>query len=168
MDGYVRNTNNGWIHIFKQDLGPNGTLSLDKLYETYGKKNGLSEGDEFIDWLKNVKLKNREGCKLEYDPLTVEKSPKEEGASESKPGNTGGEDGAGNVSEVVPSSEKKVIEDEVTAITSMSVIKAKEKLPKISNLPLLKDAFRQAKQMPNKDTLCLMIDKRIRELSQFY
>ena len=53
---------------------------------------------------------------------------------------------------------------EVSDIVGMSVRKAREDLKKITNIKLLKYAHGEARQLSNKDTLCIMLRRRIQEL----
>ena len=55
MKGYVLNSAPIWAHVMKRAVGPGAKISLDDLYEQYGKKHGLAEGEEFVEWLKSVK-----------------------------------------------------------------------------------------------------------------
>ena len=62
---------------------------------------------------------------------------------------------------VVPHVKK---EENVDEIVNLSVREAREKLPKMTNLKILKYAFQTANKLANKDTLCRMFRKRISEL----
>ena len=52
----------------------------------------------------------------------------------------------------------------VVDIVEMSVRQARETLPKITDLNLLKYAFQEANQRAGKDSLCRILRKRIKEL----
>ena len=174
MNGYVKNVSAGWIHIFKQGLGPNCSIKLDALYTIYGVKNGLKEGEDFVQWLRDIKLKNRPDCKLVYDPSKTQGKKvvdsKESGVSEvqQEVGETAKASEKTSNNNPPPVIKVKAKEDEVTAITGLTVHKAKAALARISNLQLLKTALQQARQMPNRDTLCRLLDKRILELEQYF
>ncbi len=183
MKGYVKNVSAGWIHIFKHGLAPNGTLPLDTLYKMYGTTHGLAEGDEFVEWLQRVKLRDRVECKLVYTPDTSDaktqgevKGDEESEVVSSEPKSSRKKVAVTKKKSVAKSApvSKKVVpkkveeDDDVTKILKLSAIKAKEQLPRITNLATLKDAYRQARQLPNRDTLCLLLNARITELEQLY
>jgi len=147
MKGYIKNRTPMWRHAMKRQIGPGQTVGLDVLYEQYGKKHELEEGKPFVMWLKNVKLTNRDIWQIVYeeDPSEAETIKDKEEAAEV----------------VVPYVKK---ESEVDEIANFSVREAREKLPKFTNLNLLKYALQSANQLANKDTLCRMLRKRIVEL----
>lgn len=72
MNGYVMNITKTWMNAMKRAVGPGAKIPLDELYEQYGKKHNLAEGVEFVEWLKNVKLRDRERWNI-----VVNDSPKE-------------------------------------------------------------------------------------------
>lgn len=147
MNGYVMNATNMWTHAMKRAIGPGAKVSLSELYEQYGIKHNLSEGDEFIEWLKNVKLKDRNKWKI-----VVEEVSKEDVSCDEQP-------------PVVESVAPMVkITMEVSDIVELSVRKAREALPKITDLNLLRYALQEANQKPNKDSLCRELRKRIKAL----
>jgi hypothetical protein len=49
-------------------------------------------------------------------------------------------------------------------IANLSVRKAREALPNIMDYQLLKYAFAEAKQLQDKDSLCRLLDRRIKDL----
>jgi hypothetical protein len=53
---------------------------------------------------------------------------------------------------------------EVEDIVALTVSKAREEIPKIRNKKLLSWALNVARQTPNKETVCRILEKRIDEL----
>lgn len=172
MKGYVKNASHLWAHTMKRSVGPGAQIPLDDLYEQYGKKYNLEEGDEFVRWLQDVKLRDKDkwhimddnglpyvfGSLKKKDEDVVLKATVEvatEGKKEEVPvAQSRGE----NVTPLVP--KKMTIDD----ITGLSFRKAKDVLPSIMDVTLLKYAVQQANQMAGKDSLCRLIRKRIQEL----
>jgi len=154
MKGYVMNKSNIWTHAMKRAVGPGAKIDLDELFEQYGVKHSLGEGEEFITWLRNVKLKDRDKWEIVV------------------------EDGIPEVPEVKDVSEKQEIKEKKSTLTvppvavdmtiedivDLSVRKAREALPRVTDLKLLKYAFQEANQLAGKDSLCKVIRKRITEL----
>jgi len=151
MEGCVKNVGPSWIYIFKQGIPQGATISLDELYGVYGEKNNLDEGQDFIDWLNNVKLKGKSSLVIEL-PSTKHKvktvTKKEQAAADKA-----AEDAYEELSDI-------------DKIVMMTVVKAKDKIPHITDKKQLKYALQVAKQKPNKDTLCILLEKRIREIEQ--
>ena len=58
MEGYVRNKSSVWRHAMKRSVGPGHKIALDELFEQYGGKHDLEEGQPFIEWLRQVKLRD--------------------------------------------------------------------------------------------------------------
>jgi len=58
MNGYVINKSGLWAHAMKRSVGPGQKVPLDDLYDQYGKKHGLTKGDEFVKWLRTGKLRD--------------------------------------------------------------------------------------------------------------
>lgn len=152
MEGYVLNSTNNWTHAMKRSIGPGGKIPLAELFEQYGTKHSLTEGDEFISWLQNVKLKDRNKWKivLEDDNATS--------AEESTKSDVKKKDGNENVAPMVHS------KMEVSDVVEMSVRQAREVLPKVNDLVLLRYALQEANQRAGKDSLCKIIRKRINDL----
>lgn len=151
MNGYIKNKSHLWRHAMKRQIGPGQTVSLDDLYKQYGEKHGLEEGEPFVAWLKGIKLTDRSTWQVVYEEEGSETEPKKAEEEASK-----AEEEASKM--VVPLVKKEVQVDE---IANFSVREAREKLPKMTNLNLLKYAFKSANQLANKDTLCRMLRKRI-------
>lgn len=146
MNGVVKNVSKGWAHAFKRAVSPGEEIPLDDLYAAYGEKHGLAEGEEFIRWIKDVKLPNRDKWKVITEPEKVEEVVVDEKAKDI-------------VKPVVPK------DMNVMDIVELSVRNAREALPKINDGKLLKYALKEASQRPNKESLCKIIRKRINELS---
>lgn len=148
MDGYIKSKKTSWIHIFKMSVRPGGVVPLSDLYNLYGKKHNIEEKD-FVKWLKEVKLRGSVDDWLIVEE-TLSDVPKEvNNITESK-------DDSLNVP-----INKMSIHD----IMGLSVRKAREIIPGVMDVKLLKFALRELKPLPNKESLCRIIDKRIMELS---
>jgi hypothetical protein len=149
MKGYVKNLLPGWAHAMKRAVGPGAEISLDELYEQYGLKHNLAKGKEFVDWLKNVKLKDTNRWKIILEDGRYNSVESEEKQDKEKP---------------VKKSTVSTKEMEISDIVSLSVRKARETLPKITDLKLLKYSLQEASPLAGKDSLCRVIRKRIKEL----
>ncbi|MHA2342352.1 MAG: hypothetical protein ACXADW_10775 [Candidatus Hodarchaeales archaeon] len=147
MKGYIRNKTATWRHAMKRSIGPGHQVELDEIYEQYGEKHDLDKGAAFVKWLRSVKLKDKEVWEIVYN----QKAPKErEPKKEEK-----------IVDLTVPFVKEEI---KVEEVVGMSVRRAREELKKITNLNTLKYAYREARQLAHKDTLCIMLRKRIQEL----
>jgi alkylated DNA nucleotide flippase Atl1 len=142
MNGYIKNKTSLWRHAMKREIGPGKIVSLDDIYEQYGEKHGLEKGKPFVEWLKQIKLKdtniwqvvyNKDGGKVKKEPKKLEE--KHSVAEEL----------------VVPHVKE---EQTVDGIANLSVRVAREEIPKMTDLKLLKYALQTANQLANKDTLC--------------
>lgn len=158
MKGYVINSANTWMHAMKRSVGPGAKVPLSELFEQYGVKHNLSDGKEFIDWLRDTKLKGKDNWRIVVEddsasPVTTDVVP------EIKPVVTRNKKPV--VDNVAPMVKSKI---EVKDIVEMSVRQARDTLPKIQDLNLLKYAFQEANQRAGKDSLCRIIRKRIKEL----
>lgn len=174
MKGYVKNVSHLWAHAMKRAVGPGAQISLEELYEQYGKKYNLKPGDEFIYWLKEVKLRDNEKWQIldengnpyvfslnkekdfHVDLQVQESKDQVESVSEDK--SSVNKSRGDNVTPIVS---KELSIDE---IVTWSVRKAREVLPKITDIILLKYALNQANTMSGKDSLCRLLRKRIQEL----
>ena len=79
MNGYVRNKTATWRNAMKRSIGPGHQIDLDEIYEQYGEKHDLKKGDPFVEWLRSVKLADRNVWEVIYNedaPKTVVKAPK--------------------------------------------------------------------------------------------
>lgn len=150
MNGYVKNKGVTWRHAMKRSVGPGHQIPLDELFEQYGPKHDLKEGEPFVEWLRNVKLRDTTTWEIVYKD-SVEKDEKAEKTIKDK-----------QASEMVVPHVKK--EMEVAEVVKMSVRTARVELKKITDIKLLKYALGEANQLANKDTLVRMLRKRIQEL----
>ena len=150
MNGYVMNISTMWMHVMKRSVAPGKKIPLSELYEQYGKKHDIKEGNDFVAWLKTVKLRNTQVWKIVYGEELEE------------------------IAEDVVSDIQVMEEDKtplqaikkmtVQDVVELSVRKGREALPKITDLKLLKYAFQEANQLAGKDSLCNIIRKRIKDL----
>jgi len=147
MKGNVVNTSTMWLHAMKRAVAPGGKIPLDELYDQYGKKHDLPKGKDFIEWLQNVKLRNNTNWKI----VLKDEKVKEEVVNVAKTERL-------DITKVNP---KKM---EVGEVVELSVRQARELLPKVSDVKLLKYALQEAAPRSGKDTLCQLLRKRIREL----
>ncbi len=164
MKGYVQNNAPIWAHAMKRAVGPGGKISLDSLYEQYGKKHGIAAGQEFVGWLRDVKLKdaNRWRIILEEDTeVTPQKDPEEQEVKEETIVNVVATAPGEYPEELKVASIKEM---SVKDVVNLSVRKAREVLPKVKDLNLLKYAMQEANQLAGKDSLCIQLRKRIREV----
>lgn len=152
MKGYVMNISTMWMHVMKRSVAPGNKIPIDELYKQYGEKHDIKEGSDFVEWLSNVKLKDKQMWKIVYgDGLaTVTKDV---------------------VSEISPQpglEKAKAAQDinkmTIQEVVMLSVRQGREILPKITDLKLLKYAFQEANQLAGKDSLCNIIRKRIKDL----
>ena len=162
MEGYVRNKSPIWRHAMKRAVGPGERIPLDDLYEQYGLKHEIAEGEDFIEWLRHVKLKDVNTWEIKVasgsEEVKAEEKvtkPKKESKNESR--QLLKKDSPSN--DFVKDSNLKVID-----IVQLSVRDAREKLPRLTNVKDLKYSLHEASQLANKDTLCRMLKKRIQEL----
>ena len=149
MNGYVVNRSALWRHAMKRSVGPGHKIPLDELYEQYGEKHDLKEGLPFVEWLRQIKLKDSSVWKVVYEDDLSKKKVKV--VQDKKAEDL-----------VSPPIVKKELE--VSDIVNMSVRKAREALKKMTDLKLLTYAYTEARQLSNKDTLCVMLRKRIQVL----
>jgi len=160
MNGYVKNKSNGWRHAMKRSVGPGHKIPLDELFEQYGEKHDIQEGKPFVDWLRQIKLPDRTVWEIVYQDEKKEEVNKKEKIIKTESEEPERE-------RLQPDKITKPIvkkEMEISDITGMSVRTARVELKKITDIKLLKYAFREANQMANKDTLCRLLRRRINEL----
>lgn len=154
VNGYIKNMTHTWAHTMKRDVGPGQKIPLVELYEQYGKKHDLNPGEEFIQWLVDIKLRDRNKWRVFNDDDTPYKMSNEPEVKE-KPKPVEKPDG------VAPMVNKGMqIED----VVGLSVRKAREVVPTIQDIQLLRYAVREANQLSGKDSLCRILRKRISEL----
>lgn len=148
MNGYVINKSPLWVHAMKREIRPNGKVTINDLYKQYGKKHNLAEGEEFVNWLKNVKLKD--------DRWAIVLDDSNQGVKNSE-------------SDVEHSNVAPIVENkmDIEDIVNLTVRKAREVIPEMSDLKNLRLALRDASKMANKDNLCRILRKRVQELEQY-
>jgi hypothetical protein len=168
MNGYVKNMTHLWNHVMKRSIGPGATIPLQELYDQYGARHNLDEGPEFIQWLKDVKLRDRDKWRIftdedkPYEAVVDKKDNKVNKVQET--GLTKAEDTAkaqsrgDNTTPIVP---KELTVDDVV---ELSVRQAREIIPEIRDIKLLKYAENNARQRAGKDSLRRILMKRIQEL----
>ena len=146
MKGYVKNKSHLGSHIMKRYVAPNGKIPVEELFEQYGKKYNLERGESFVQWLFDVKLRDKNKWGIVFD-----EDPKERQLAR--------DDDEGN--NVVEKSPNKL---EINEITELSVRKARDVVPNITDVKLLKYALKEASQRPQKQSLCNVLRKRITDL----
>jgi hypothetical protein len=152
MKGYVKNKTPVWRHAFKRSVGPGQQIPLDDLFEQYGVKHDLKPDKSFVNWLTQVKLKDSNLWEIHYED---ENSPEPIEVVEpvDKP-----------ISRVDMTSPILRKDLKVSDIVNMPVRQARADLKKITDLDLLKYALNEARQLSNRDTLCIMLRRRCQEL----
>lgn len=168
MEGYVRNTSNTWRHAFKRSIGPGQKIELDVLYEAYGEKHDIEPGQPFAVWLREVKIKDAGTWEISYTPEATTESAPEKVAEEVT------EEVEKEAEVVVPEQEKvdnvapfvMNPENEIMDIVNLSVRKAREIVPNLSDSALVKNAHAVCRTQSNKDTLTNMLKKRMDELKR--
>jgi len=154
MEGYIKNTSPTWRHALKRSVGPGEKISLDDLYEQYGIKHDIKEGSQFVNWLRQVKLRNTDIWEIKYKESKSKKEKKIESSVEDKK----------LLTKSTQSSPFVKIEDNPEELAHLSVRQARDIIPKSTDQKMLKYALNMASQLSNKDTLCRMLRKRIQEL----
>lgn len=172
MNGYVQNISLTWTHAMKRSIGPLSKVPLDELYEQYGEKHDLKSGKQFVNWLDTVKLRDKNRWKIVYKDSAQKEKKKEDKPEENKQ-----EVNAKAVEEEGPPKTKFEIENtpvtevttkmDVEEVVGLPVRKAREIIPKINDVKLLKYAIQEANPRPGKDTLCQILRKRVIELETF-
>jgi len=152
MEGYIKSKKTSWMHIFKMSVRPGSKIPLQELYDMYGKKHRIEEQD-FVKWLKEVKLKG----KLD-DWQIVEEDSTYESLEPTKKVMAKPEYETNTKGDVV--ARKMSIED----IIDLPVRKAREVIPVIMDEKLLKYALQSARPKAGKESLCRIIEKRLSEL----
>lgn len=165
MKGHVRNTTHLWAHAMKRAIGPGEKVSLQELYEQYGKKHDLKPGEEFIRWLQDVKLRDRDRWQVLDETGNIfgsvpTKTEKKESKDDQKTSNVVIVDKSRGENVAPP-----VVKDmEIADVVALSVRKARDIVPDILDIKLLKYAEKEANQLSGKDSLCIILRKRIQEL----
>ncbi len=184
MKGFIRNRTPVYAHALKRSIGPNQTIPLDDIYAQYGEKHNLSEGEEFVNWLKTVKLRDANRWQIVYEAdaqsdtdNTANNITEEDNGADTVTkmvNKTLGQDElkekqqvveiknrGNNVLTVVPN--KMDVKD----VVGLSVRQAREIVPKITDFNLLKYSIQEANQLAGKDSLCLILRKRIKQLELY-
>jgi hypothetical protein len=175
MNGYVQNVTPVYAHAMKRTIGPGVKVPLNELYEQYGRKHNLLEGTEFVEWLRNVKLRDMDRWKiiLEDEEISVTQRAKKTVVEEVNM--AGGEimyedsppqskSGEGRNKDMNPVSTINIKGMTVEDVVNLPVRKAREMLPEMTDINLLKYALQEAGPRAGKDTLCILLRKRIAEL----
>lgn len=151
MNGYLINKGAMWLHAMKRAIGPGAKVPLTELYDQYGPKHELEKGQEFIEWLKNVKLKGNDNWHIELSEEFEAKEIQEETPAEI-------EERRIDITKVNPKNM------EIAEVVNLSVRQAREVIPLVTDLKLLKYSMSEAAPRPGKESLCRILRKRIREL----
>lgn len=159
LDGYVKNISNKWLHAMKRSIGPGAEIPLEELYNQYGIKHGIQAGEEFISWLRNVKLQDKMKWKIIYNNLNTENKV-DISRSEKKEEVKAVNNRTDNIIPPMVSNTKYNVAD----IVNLSVRQSREVIPRVTDLNLLKYALQEANQLSGKDSLCRIIRKRIKDL----
>ena len=153
MNGYVMNISAMWMHVMKRSVAPGNKIPLDELYEQYGKKHGIKEGKEFVEWLEAVKLRDKLMWKIVYGN-ELKEAVKKDAVSDIQTPQV--------IEKTIPA--QAINKLTIKEVVMLSVRQGREILPKITDLKLLKYAFQEANQLAGKDSLCNIIRKRIKDL----
>jgi len=142
----------------KRSIGPNAKVTLKELYEQYGTKHNLKKGTEFVTWLRTVKLRDNTRWRIVFEDTEIlgkkeDESSPQQIQKEPIVRNSGRKEATVNTKDM-----------EIKDVVGLSVRKAREVLPNITDLNLLKYSVQEANQLANKDTLVRMLRKRIQEL----
>lgn len=165
MNGHIKNITGRPLYALKRHILPGKEVPLAELYKEYGEKHGIERGQPFVDWLRQVKLPNKQVWEIKF-----EDSPKEENKVTVTAKITQVVDGDEKTEglsneEKAKSARPQVKKDwEVEDVVSLTVSKAREEIPKIRDKKLLSWALNVARQRPNKETVCRILEKRIDEL----
>jgi len=159
MKGYVINKSRTWAHIMKRSVQPGKKIPLNELYAQYGKKYNLKEGIEFVNWIREIKLRNdsRWGVIFEEEVVNKEEVVITPPNNDSKP-----LEGNFDIPSVKPAIAKKDIT--IEEIVGWSVRKARERILDVKDVKVLTYALKEAGQKPQKEVLCRLLKKRIQEL----
>lgn len=151
LKGFLKNKSHLGGHIMKRYVAPHGLIPLEELYTQYGEKYGLPKDDSFVVWLQEVKLRDKDRWVIVDDDKDEFTAVNEEMRVEKE--------------EAEEKLDKRPADLQVMELADLSVRKAREALPMIADARILKYALKEASQRPNKDSLCIMLRKRISELA---
>ena len=166
LGGYVKNMTHLWAHTMKRAVGPGARIPLQDIYDQYGKKHNLEPNKDFIKWVRNVKLRDKD----KWGIFSIDDKPFEDVISEADNDGKVNED-ARPATVIVDKSKGENVAPpvvkgmEVADIVALSVRKSREVVPLIHDIQLLKYAENEASQLAGKDSLCIILRKRIQELS---
>jgi len=159
MKGYVINKSRTWAHVMKRAVQPGKKIPLNELYAQYGKKYNLKKGIEFVNWIREIKLRNdsRWGIIFEEEVINKEEVVITPPNSESKALQ-------GNFD--IPTVKSAIAKKDITIeeIVGWPVRKARECILDVKDIKVLTYALKEAGQKPQKEVLCRLIKKRIQEL----
>jgi len=155
MKGYVKNISRDWAYIMKRTVRPGGEIPIDELYEQYGKKHNIDSGDDFNNWLANVKLHKNTKFEIVFD-TDIDTKIKSEGKVIKQT--------AGSDNGVPPMVEKGL---KVEDIVNLSVRKARVEVRKIRDVKILKYALEEANKMTGKESLCRLLRRQLKDLDAF-
>jgi len=162
MEGYVENRLPTYAHAMKRAVAPGAKISLEDIYNQYGPKHGIEKGQPFVDWLRTVKLKDASRWNIVYETNASEQPVKEKEVVKEVQKPRPVKEGDLTTPFVPTSDSVKTME--VSDIVGLSVRNARELMPKITDLKLLKYAFQEANTRTGKDSLCIVLRRRIKEL----
>ena len=164
MNGYIKNISSRPLYALKRHLMPGVKVPLDELYKVYGDKHGLEEGRPFADWLRQVKLKDEQKWEVHFEEM--EEMQKVTITAQLTEVVDGAERREGLSNEEKAQSARPMIKNEweIDDIVNLSVRQAREEIPKIRDKKTLTYALNVARQKPNKETVCKILEKRIDEL----
>jgi len=124
MNGYLINKGPMWLHAMKRAIGPGAKVPLTELYDQYGPKHELEKGQEFIEWLKNVKLQGSDNWHVEAEQEAEAAEVQEETPAEI-------EERRIDITKVNPK------DMEIAEVVNLSVRQAREVIPHVVDLKLL-------------------------------
>lgn len=168
MKGYVRNLSVKPVYALKRHILPGKSVPLKTLYKEYGVKHGIEEGQAFVDWLRKIKLPNEEIWEIHFEDGVVEENKITvtaqitqvvDGAEKPKK-----KEGLSNEEKAKSARPLVKKEWEVEDLVALTVKNAREEIPKIKDRKVLSYALNVARQRPNKETICRILEKRIDEL----
>jgi len=181
MNGYVKNKTPYWRHAMKRSVGPGQQIPLDELFEQYGKKYEIQPGKPFVDWLCNVKLRDLSIWEVSYEESQnqtpeveqVVKQVSEQVAEETvkkevKPVKKERRSRQKDIQKEmdIPSQVRPFTKKDMTVkdVVTMSVREARTELKKITDINMLKYALHEARQLAGKDSLAILLRRRVQEL----
>lgn len=164
MKGAVINKSTMWLHAMKRAVAPGGKIPLDELYDQYGKKHDIKKGKDFIEWLRNVKLRDNKNWQIILEEAKDVKTKLDEVKGKV-------EDAAKEQKLPEPIELRRIDIEKldikhmsIADVVSLSVRQAREVIPRVSDIKLLKYSLQEANPLSGKDSLCRILRKRISEL----